>query len=72
MVKTYKEAGVDIDAEGESIRSLVSQLTYRREGLGASRDIPGSFTGLIDFGDYYLSLCTDSTGTKMIVASALE
>jgi len=72
MVKTYKEAGVDIDAEGESIRSLVSQLTYRREGLGASRDIPGSFTGLIDFGDHYLSLCTDSTGTKMIVASALE
>ncbi len=72
MVKTYKEAGVDIDAEGESIRSLVSQLTYRREGLGASCDIPGSFTGLIDFGDHYLSLCTDSVGTKMIVASALE
>jgi phosphoribosylformylglycinamidine cyclo-ligase len=72
MVKTYKEAGVDIDAEGESIRALVSQLTFQREGLGASCDVPGSFTGLIDFGDIYLSLCTDSTGTKMIVASELE
>ncbi|MFQ5910737.1 MAG: phosphoribosylformylglycinamidine cyclo-ligase [Thermoplasmata archaeon] len=71
MVRTYKEAGVDIDAEGESITSLISQLTYRREGIGASRDIPGSFTGLVDFGDYYLSLCTDSVGTKMIVASSL-
>ncbi|MFQ6107488.1 MAG: phosphoribosylformylglycinamidine cyclo-ligase [Thermoplasmata archaeon] len=71
MVKTYKEAGVDIDAEGESIRSLVSQITFRRDGLGALRDIPGFFTGLIDFGECYLSLCTDSVGTKMIVASSL-
>lgn len=71
MVKTYKDAGVDIDAEGDIIRSLASQLTHRREGIGALHDIPGFFTGLVDFGDHYLSLCTDSVGTKLLVASAL-
>ncbi|MFQ6127314.1 MAG: phosphoribosylformylglycinamidine cyclo-ligase [Thermoplasmata archaeon] len=71
MVRTYKESGVDIDAEKESIRSLVTQLTFRRKGLGASFDIPGFFTGLINFGEYFLSLCTDSVGTKLLVASSL-
>lgn len=71
MVKTYKDAGVDIDAEGDIIRSLASQLKHRREGIGALHDIPGFFTGLVDFGDFYLSLCTDSVGTKLLVCSAL-
>ncbi len=72
MVRTYSEAGVDIDKESESIDAIVSELTFRREGLGKMMDIGRHFTGLIDFGDYALSLCTDGVGTKLLVAKAMN
>ncbi len=69
---TYARSGVDIMKEGNSIRSLLSALTFRREGFGAHVDIGGHFTGLIDIGDRYLSLCTDGVGTKIRVAESLN
>ncbi len=67
---TYKDAGVDIDAEEEGISALKETLGFARKGVGAA--IKGEFTGLIDFGEYALTLCTDGVGTKLLVADAME
>ncbi len=72
MVKTYAEAGVDQDEKGAHIASLVSQLTFKRRGLGSPLTKIGHFTGLVDFGSYALSLCMDGVGTKLIVASEMR
>lgn len=69
---TYAQAGVDIDKKSRSISALVEHLKFKREGLGAPIDLPGHFTGLMDFGDYALTLCTDGVGTKLLVADAMR
>ena len=69
---TYAKAGVDIDKKARSIAALVEHLKYRRKGFGKPIDLPGHFTGLVDFGDYALTLCTDGVGTKLLVADAME
>lgn len=69
---TYAKAGVDIDRKSDSIAALVGHLRYRRRGLGRPMDLPGHFTGLVDFGDFALTLCTDGVGTKLLVADALR
>ncbi len=69
---TYAEAGVDIDRKSDSIAALVGKLRFRREGLGKPIDLGGHFTGLIDFGGYALTLCTDGVGTKLLVADKME
>ena len=69
---TYAKAGVDIDRKSSSISALVEHLRFKRKGLGAPIDLPGHFTGLIDFGDYALTLCTDGVGTKLLVADAMR
>ncbi|MFP4196466.1 MAG: phosphoribosylformylglycinamidine cyclo-ligase [Methanomassiliicoccales archaeon] len=65
---TYARAGVDIDRKSRAIESLTRGLSYRREGKGRMVDAEGQFTGLIDFGEVYLTLCTDGVGTKLMVA----
>ncbi|MEW5937258.1 MAG: phosphoribosylformylglycinamidine cyclo-ligase [Candidatus Thermoplasmatota archaeon] len=72
MGMTYAEAGVDIDKKGEAVRSLVGALGFARSGLGARIDVGAHFTGLIEFGEYALSLCTDSVGTKHLIADAMR
>jgi len=67
---TYKDAGVDIHREEDAISSLVSQLKFARKGLGAPFALGGHYAGLVDFGDYALSLCTDGVGTKLLIAEA--
>jgi len=69
---TYAKAGVDIDKKSSSIAALVEHLRYRRKGFGRPIDLPGHFTGLIDFGELALTLCTDGVGTKLMVADALR
>lgn len=69
---TYAKAGVNIDKKSSSISALVEHLKFRRKGLGRPIDLPGHFTGLVDFGDYALTLCTDGVGTKLLIADALK
>ncbi|MEA3558172.1 MAG: phosphoribosylformylglycinamidine cyclo-ligase [Candidatus Thermoplasmatota archaeon] len=69
---TYADAGVDIKGEGNAIRALVSSLKFRRKGTGAQVDIGGNFTGLVEFGEHYLSMCTDGVGTKIMIAEKLQ
>ena len=71
MGLTYARSGVDIDAKSAAIAALVKELHFRRKGIGHPVDIGGHFTGLIDFGPNYLSLCTDGVGTKLLVAEEL-
>ena len=72
MVRTYAEAGVDQDEKGAHIRALVSQLAFRRRGTGRPITKIGHFTGLVDFGSYAISLCTDGVGTKLLVAGEMR
>lgn len=72
MVKTYTEAGVSQDEKAAHIAALVAALTYKRKGLGRPITKIGHFTGLVDFGSYALSLCTDSVGTKALVAKEMR
>lgn len=69
---TYAEAGVDIDKEEGMVKAVVSQLKAGGKGFGKLMDLSGHYTGLIDFGDVALSMCTDSIGTKGKIADALE
>ncbi len=63
---TYKDSGVDIDKEDKAISALKKTIRYARKGFGAP--LKSEFTGLVDFGDYALTLCTDGVGTKLLVA----
>jgi len=65
MGLTYRDAGVDIDVEDKTIAAVVGQLS-QKGGL------EGHFTGLIEFGDHFLSMCTDGVGSKVEIASALH
>ncbi|MDR1690812.1 MAG: phosphoribosylformylglycinamidine cyclo-ligase [Candidatus Methanoplasma sp.] len=68
---TYSKAGVNIDDKSKAIGSLVSELKFKRDGLGQMVRIPGLFASLIDFGDRYLTLATDGVGTKLLIAKEL-
>jgi phosphoribosylformylglycinamidine cyclo-ligase len=69
---TYAKAGVDIEKETETIDSLISQIKSPKKGFGKPMDVPGHFTGLIDFGDFALSMCTDGVGSKVLIANAMK
>ncbi|HKZ23628.1 MAG TPA: AIR synthase related protein, partial [Thermoplasmata archaeon] len=72
MVRTYTEAGVDIDAKQRQIDALVSALRFRRTGSGRPVGRIGAFTGIVALGDRVLSLSTDSVGTKILVAAEMN
>lgn len=56
---TYKEAGVDIEAEDEAIKNILSVFPTK---------LSGHFAGIVEFGDYYLAMGTDGVGSKILVA----
>ena len=68
----YRDAGVDIDHESLVVRSLVRELTHRREGSVRMAGDIGHFAGLIKFGEYYLALAVDGVGTKLCIAEELS
>lgn len=68
---TYARSGVDIDMKSQAIAALVKQLSFRRKEEPRMIDLPGQFTGLIDFGEVILTLATDGVGTKLLLAKAM-
>ena len=71
----YASSGVDIDAEGAAVASLVGALSssIRKKGeFGAPVPLPGGFGGIIEFGDYRLALATDGVGSKLMIANELQ
>ena len=75
MPKTYAEAGVDQEDMNTTAKSIISGIKMfrrgMRNGLGAPYSMAGHFAGLVDFGDYALSLCTDGVGSKIQIAEAI-
>lgn len=69
---TYKESGVDILKEVSGIKALAGQLGFKRTGIGAPAELGGHFTGLVEFGDDYLSMCTDGVGSKIMIADRVR
>src|SRR5256885_8240186 len=72
MVRTYADAGVSQEEKAAHTAALVAALGCRRKGLGKPLMKIGYFAGLVDFGSYALSLCTDSVGTKVLVAKEMR
>ena len=68
----YREAGVDIDLEAAAVKSLISNLSYRRSGQNRMLGSVGHYAGLIDFGEKVLALTVDGVGTKMLVADHMH
>lgn len=74
---TYEASGVSIDGEAASVAALISSLkklpVARKPGnFGALVPHPGGFSGLIEFGEHLLALCTDGVGSKLLLASQLN
>ncbi|CDF40105.1 phosphoribosylformylglycinamidine cyclo-ligase (phosphoribosyl-aminoimidazole synthetase) (AIR synthase) [Chondrus crispus] len=74
---SYASSGVDIDRESSSVAALIGALgrgaSSRPAGtLGALVDHAGGFSGLIEFGDRLLALCTDGVGSKLLLAAELR
>ena len=71
----YAQSGVDIDLEGSAVSALVKSLkgsALRTPGeFGAPVEHAGGFSGLVEFGDSLLAMCTDGVGSKLMLASEL-
>lgn len=72
MGLTYKQAGVDHAGKIRSIKALVSQVTFARRGEGAPVGPSLGFAGFVRYGRFAIAVCTDSVGTKHLVARALN
>jgi len=64
---TYAKSGVDIFKEEKAIKSILSNIKFKRKGIG--KPLGGHYAGLIDFGEYALVLCTDGVGSKVKIAT---
>ncbi|MFC1749350.1 phosphoribosylformylglycinamidine cyclo-ligase [Pseudomonadota bacterium] len=72
---TYKQSGVDIDMGDKcsAIAYAAAKKTFaaRKGMIGRPVTINGGFTGLMDFGDFYLVKNDDGVGSKIAIADAL-
>jgi phosphoribosylformylglycinamidine cyclo-ligase len=66
---TYAKSGVDIFKEEKAIKGILSNIKFKRKGIG--RPLGGHYAGMIEFGDYALVLCTDGVGSKVKIASEI-
>jgi len=69
---TYAGSGVDIFKEEKTVSSLVNMVKTGRKGFGKALNIRGHYAGLVDFGKYALTLCTDGVGSKVIIADEMK
>ena len=73
MVKTYAEAGVDIDASDEATASLIAKIKgTNRKGNGEPIELVNGFAGLVKLDDKALAVCTDGVGTKILLAEEMD
>lgn len=73
---SYANSGVDIDRESTSVKALIQSLgpaaSRQRGSYGALVDHAGGFSGLIEFGDRLLAMCTDGVGSKLVLAEQMD
>jgi phosphoribosylformylglycinamidine cyclo-ligase len=73
---TYSQAGVNID-KGDNSSSkayAAAKRTFkgRQNKFGSAVLLDEGFTGLMDFGDFYLVKNCDGTGTKSLIAQKMQ
>jgi phosphoribosylformylglycinamidine cyclo-ligase len=69
---TYKAAGVDHAGKIRAIQALVREVHFARKGQGAPVGPSGGFAGFVRYGSLAIAVCTDSVGTKHMVARKLD
>lgn len=67
----YAKAGVDIRQEEKAIKSLASVIKYVRSGFGKPI-LTSHYAGVIDCGDFGITITTDGVGSKILVAEAIK
>ena len=73
MVRTYSEAGVDIDASERATEALIAQIKgVNRKGDGEAIKLDNGFAGLVKLGDGALAMCTDGVGSKILLAEEMD
>jgi len=74
-MNAYKKSGVDVelgDFASKSAYDLSKETFSSRDNLfGNAVCTDGGFSGLINFGDFYLAQSTDGVGTKMVIAESI-
>lgn len=73
---SYSSSGVSIEDEASSVAALVGCLKNatrpRKTGeFGALVDHQSGFSGLVEFGNQLLAMCTDGVGSKLLLCSNL-
>ena len=71
----YRDAGVDAAAgdRASKIAYFAAKKTFagREKKFGAAVEIDGGFSGVLDFGDFFLLQNDDGVGTKSAIADAV-
>ncbi len=70
-MRTYKEAGVDIEEADRSKRDIAGVLKEsfkHRQGFGRPLLEIGHYSGIIELGNNALGVSTDGVGTKLLLA----
>lgn len=75
IMTTYKDAGVDIEAGDTASKAAykhaAESFAARKGMIGEPVFEEGGYAGFLDMGEYYLVQSTDSTGTKIDLATDL-
>ena len=67
----YAKAGVDIREEERAIKSLASVIKHVRSGFGRPI-LTSHYAGVIDCGDFGITITTDGVGSKILVAEKMR
>jgi len=74
-MKTYADAGVNIEKDGEAVASIVdllkSTFSNRLGKPGQVRDTGTHFANLFEVGDNLFAMSTDGVGSKILIAEKL-
>ncbi len=72
MGLTYKAAGVDHAGKIRAIKALVAEVDFSRRGDGAPVGPKAGFAGFVRYGPLAIAVCTDSVGTKHLIARKMN
>ncbi len=71
--RTYEPGGFDRGAVAAALRALLDEVRTRpRAGHGRPIDLPGGYAGLLRIGRETIAVTTDTVGTKVLLAQALD
>ncbi|MGC8663198.1 MAG: phosphoribosylformylglycinamidine cyclo-ligase [Thermoplasmata archaeon] len=70
-MKTYSEAGVDIDKKDLFLNELLKHIKFGRSKFSAFLGA-GHYSALVNFGKYFIAINTDGVGTKMLIADEMQ